>query len=129
MNNTHSFFSRFCHSPIPRLAAVTLVALALSSLASCAETRILNAARDGDLGKVQALLKDHPDLVFSKDNTGGTLLHVAAAKGYKDVAELLLANKADANAKNNGGATPLHYAALEDHKDVVKLLRQHGGNE
>ena len=31
--NTHSIFSRFCHSPIPRRAAVLLVMLAWSSLA------------------------------------------------------------------------------------------------
>ena len=35
--NTHSSFSRFCHSPIPRRAAVLLVALAWSSLAFCGE--------------------------------------------------------------------------------------------
>ena len=28
--------------------------------------------------------------------------------GHKDVAELLLANKADVNARNNKGETPLH---------------------
>ena len=62
----HSFFSRLSHSPIPRHAAVTLVVLAWSSLAFCGE--IHDAAKAGDLEKVKALLKDNPDLVFSKDN-------------------------------------------------------------
>ena len=53
--NSHSFFSRICHFPICRLAAVTLVALAWSSLAFCGE--IQDAARDRKLGKVNALLK------------------------------------------------------------------------
>ena len=34
---------------------------------------------------------------------------LAAGKGHKDVAELLLASKAEVNAKDNDGATPLHY--------------------
>jgi hypothetical protein len=35
----------------------------------------------------------------------------AAFNGHKDVAELLLANKAEVNAKSIGGYTPLHFAA------------------
>ena len=69
------------------------------------------AARDGDLGKVQALLKVDPHLVFSKDNHDKTPLHFAADGGHKDVAQLLLANGADANAKDKNGWTPLHWAA------------------
>jgi ankyrin repeat protein len=132
--NTHSFFSRLCHSPIPRVAAVTLVALAWSSLAFCGEVH--DAAAGGDLGKVKAPLKDNPDLVFSKDN-GDTLLHWAARNGQKDVAELLLANKADVNAKDNNGATPLHramantalhIAARFAYKDFVEFLLANGAN-
>jgi hypothetical protein len=59
---------RLCSSPIRRRAAVLLVALAWSSLAFCGE--IHQAARNGDLAKVEALLKDNPDLVFAKDKGG-----------------------------------------------------------
>ncbi|MGO8926242.1 MAG: ankyrin repeat domain-containing protein, partial [Limisphaerales bacterium] len=58
-----------------------------------------------------------------------TPLHLAARLGHKDVAELLLASKADVNAKDNGGQTPLHLAVVFGHKDVAELLRQHGGHE
>jgi ankyrin repeat protein len=118
--NTHSLFTRLCHSPIPRRAAVLLVVLAWSSLAFGGE--IHDAARNGDLEKVKALLKDNPDLVFSKDGFGWTPLHWAADTGHKDVAELLLANKADATAKNNLGDTPLHWAAWRGQKAVAELL-------
>jgi hypothetical protein len=48
-----------------------------------------DAAQNGDLEKVKALLKDNPDLVSSKDKWGRTPLHLAARNGHKDVAELL----------------------------------------
>jgi ankyrin repeat protein len=67
--------------------------------------------REGNLEKVSALLKDNPGLVFDKDNEGKTPLHWAAFNGRKDMAELLLANKADVDSKDNNGQTPLHYAA------------------
>ena len=123
MNNMYSFFSRLRHSPIPRRAAVTLVALgtlAWSSLAFCGA--IHDAARSGDLAKVKTLLQDNPDLVFSKDDMGATPLHYAAGHGHRDVAELLLASKAEVNAKDNDGWTPLHYAAYQGHKDLAELL-------
>jgi ankyrin repeat protein len=124
---THSLFSRLGHSPIPRCAAVLLVALALSCLASCGRndvggSEIHDAAKAGDLEKVKALLKDHPDLVFNKDNDGRSPLHWAASHGHKNVVELLLANKAEANAKDNNGGTPLLYATAGGRKDTAALL-------
>ena len=84
---------------------------------------IHEAAKNGDLEKVKALLKDNPNLVFSKDDKyGETPLHLAASKGYKELTQLLLANKADVNAKANDGGTPIYIAAQEGHKDVVELL-------
>jgi ankyrin repeat protein len=63
------------------------------------------------------------------NNYGATPLHTAAVNGYKDVAEVLLAYKADVNAKTNNGMTPLHLAVGAGHKDLADLLRQHGGQE
>jgi ankyrin repeat protein len=120
IKNMHSFFNRLSHSPILCRAAVTLVVLAWSSLAFCGE--IHDAAKAGDLAKVKALLNSNPDLVSSKDNNGTTPLHLAAHEGHKDMAELLLANKADVNAKDMYGDTPLHYAALWGYMDMVQLL-------
>jgi ankyrin repeat protein len=76
-----------CRPPVPRLAGVTLVALASGSLAFGGD--IHEAAQNGDLEKVKALLKDNPALVFSKGDKGVTPLHWAAIKGHKDVAALL----------------------------------------
>ena len=127
MNIMHSFFCRVCHSPISRLTAVLLVALALGCLAACGRKGvgggdIHNAAKAGDLVKVKALLKDHPDLVFNKDNDGRSPLHWAANSGHKDVVELLLTNKAEVNAKDNNGGTPLLYATAGARWNVAQLL-------
>lgn len=105
---------------ILRRPAILLVALAWSSVAFCGE--IHDAAKSGDLEKVKILLNENPDLVFSKDDDGETPLNWAAANGYKAVAELLLANKADVNTKNIDGQTPLFAAVFYYHKDMVELL-------
>jgi len=127
MDKMAVFFNRLRHSLILRLATVMLVALAWSSPAFCGE--IHDAAQDGALRKVKALLKDDPDLVFSRDRDGMTPLHWAEQEGHKDMAELLLANKAEVNAKDKNGWTPLHYAAAYGRKDMAELLRQQGGHE
>jgi len=49
--------------------------------------------------------------------------------GHEDIAELLLANKADINAKDKTGWTPLHAALSQGQQDMADLLRQHGGHE
>ncbi len=78
---------------------------------------------------VKALLKDNPDLVFSKDNNGNPPLHWAALWGHEDVAEALLAGKAGVNAEAKDGLTPLAYAVLFGRMHVPELLRLHGGHE
>jgi ankyrin repeat protein len=91
-------------------------------------SEIHDAARNGDLAKVQALLKENPALVFSKDDRGATPLHYAAAHGYKEVVELLLANNADVNAKTELGYTALYWAADAGHLDTVRALIRAGAD-
>jgi ankyrin repeat protein len=45
-----------------------------------------------------------------------------ALKALDNVAQLLLANKAEANAKNHYDATPLHAAAFTGREGVVQPL-------
>jgi ankyrin repeat protein/beta-lactamase regulating signal transducer with metallopeptidase domain len=91
-------------------------------------TPILDAVKAGDLATIKALIKDNPGLVFSKDSAGGTPLHWAAEYGQKDVAKLLLANKADVNARNGNGETPLHVAAIIGSRGMVELLLAMGAD-
>jgi len=122
---------------IDRVVVVVLVvALAWSSLAFCGE--IHEAAKNGDLARVKALLKANPDLVFTKDKDGVTPLHEAAFAGHKDVTELLLTHGAHVNARDNAGDTPLYWAAENafppeaenkaNIKDVAELLLAKGAD-
>ncbi|CAF4726902.1 unnamed protein product, partial [Rotaria socialis] len=54
--------------------------------------------------------------------TGATALHVACAKGYLDVIDILLRAGANINSVDNDGWTPLHAAAHWDKHDVIKFL-------
>jgi len=91
-------------------------------IAHRAEYDVFDVSAVGDTEKIKALLTSNPNLIFSKDKQGETPLHLAAAFGYKDVADLLLTNHADVNAKDNNGMTPLHMAAGQDRREVVELL-------
>lgn len=90
------------------------------------EGSLLEAAFNGKLEKARALIKEHPELVNSQNSYDGrTPLHLAVEYGHKDVAELLLANKADVEAKAHGDWTPLLNAVFGGHKDLVELLLAH----
>ena len=84
-------------------------------------------ARDG--GSLLVSVTNQATLEPDGALTGTTPLHAAEQGGYKDLVQLLLANKSDVNAKDNEGRTPSHYAATTSHSDVAELLREHGGHE
>ncbi|XP_062568530.1 protein phosphatase 1 regulatory subunit 12A-like isoform X13 [Saccostrea cucullata] len=62
--------------------------------------------------------KKHP-------KTGATALHVAAAKGYMKVINILLKAGADVNSQDYDGWTPLHAAAHWGQEEACKVLVDH----
>ncbi|XP_054826888.1 unconventional myosin-XVI [Eublepharis macularius] len=66
--------------------------------------------------------------VNQKNDEGITLLHIACANGYKDVASLVLDHGANVNVVDNQYWTPLHLAAKYGQANIVKLLLTHRAN-
>jgi len=81
----------------------------------------------GDTNEVKSLISQGADINIKWPN-GVTLLHVAAEKGYKDIAKLLIDKGADVNAQNRSNVTPLHLGVENGNKDVVELLIANGAD-
>ncbi|GFT56280.1 hypothetical protein NPIL_467881, partial [Nephila pilipes] len=98
---------------------------------SCAQLLMLikelfNAVKHSNLSEVEKCISEGVILnVISTDDV--TPLHYACWKGYQDIVNILLKNKADPNAIGKDGSSPLHYAAKFNHFAIVKLLLLHGG--
>lgn len=60
--------------------------------------------------------------------TGWTPLYWAATKGFKPIAEVLLANGANVNAADSVGHMPLHNAAILGNAAMVGLLLANGAD-
>jgi hypothetical protein len=87
-----------------------------------------NAAKDGQLGTIQRLLREgvDPDV---RNTRGVTPLWQAASRGHTAVVEALLGSGAvDVNSRSETGRTPLFWSAVDGHFKVVQLLLNNGAN-
>jgi uncharacterized protein len=89
-----------------------------------AEPEILEAARLGDLARVNGLLGS----VQERGAYEKTALHLAAEHDHVDVAEALLAGGAELEAETDWGMTPLEWAATLGNRAVGELLLEHGAH-
>lgn len=87
---------------------------------------IMATVSEGDVSKVQEMLKRAPFLVNARDSAGRTPLSVAAWCGHTAVAELLLNSGADVDIQDCYGWTPLREAETGARTDVAALLRRRG---
>jgi ankyrin repeat protein len=110
-----------------KLAAISLIsALALGSALRADE--IHEAARQGNLEKVRALVDKDPTLIAAKDKGGETPLHWAAFSGNIDLVRFLLEKGAEVDARNGRGLTPLAFAALQGRTPAAGLLIERGAD-
>ncbi|MBN3298112.1 PP16B inhibitor, partial [Amia calva] len=79
------------------------------------------------IGDIQGLLQENQDL-NQPDSQGATLLHIAAANGYVQAAELLLEGGARLDRRDTDGWQPLHAAACWGQMHVAELLVSHGAS-
>jgi ankyrin repeat protein len=70
----------------------------------------LDAARRGDLPRIESELARDPSLARASDDTGNTALHQAATGGYLPVIHALLDAGANADATRADGKRPIHCA-------------------
>jgi ankyrin repeat protein len=105
-----------------------LVATRTAVYGGLGRTRLMYAARAGDVGRVQALLRPRgaEDEVDAEDAEGRTALHHACAAGRAEVVRLLLDKGADKDKEDECLWRPLHFASAMGHLGVVRLLLQRG---
>jgi len=84
-------------------------------------TPLMHAAREGDLLKVEALVKRNA-AVDSADACRCTALMYAATYGQSDAARFLITHRADVDAASQDCWTPLIAAAYNGHLHMAQLL-------
>ena len=111
-----------------KLAAVVLSALVMYAAAPAVDTRVADAAMQGNRELVRTLLKQAVD-VNAAQGDGMTALHWAASNDDAELAQLLLSAGANARATTRlGGITPLWLAAQNGNGRVIEMLLKAGGD-
>lgn len=114
----------------PRVALACLLSLRLLSPATAVaagDTRVADAAKQGDTATVQALLRAGaaPD---APQADGTTALHWAAYRDDASLAELLLRSGAKARVENDLRVTPIGLACANGNGTLVSRLLAAGGD-
>jgi ankyrin repeat protein len=114
---------------VPALVLVSLFSTVTTRAASRTQpddTRLPEAAQNGDQAEVLALLRDHVS-VDSAEGDGTTALHWAAYQNNLALAEELLNAHANVNAVTRlESVTPLYMACESGSAPMVELLLKHG---
>ena len=107
------------------LAGALLSALAL---AAASDSRLSEAAMQGNKERVRSLLKDRVD-VDGEQGDGSTALHWAAFHDDLDMVKMLLAAGANVKAATREGAiTPLFMACTNGNAAIIEALLKAGGD-
>ncbi len=108
------------------LGLLILMLIAGESASLAAPPDLLDAARKGDLKRVQKTLGSGTD-INQPDKTGFTALHWTAMTNKKEVAEFLIQKGADINLREvQYKLSPLDVAQTRGFKDMAELLLKNG---
>lgn len=87
-----------------------------------------NAINEGNLDIAKSLV-DKGDYIDETNESGQTILHLAAGDDDLELVKHLLENGAKVNTIDSVGETPLHYAVTEgDNLEIVRLLVEKGAD-
>lgn len=89
---------------------------------------IVQAAKQGRLDRVEALVAADPEAVRTTDPSGYTALRWAGIRGHTEVLLFLARAGSDPNTVGADGGTPLHGAAHHDDPAMTKALLDLGGD-
>src|ERR1700761_4829771 len=90
-------------------------------------TKVFNLARAGDTAALTAYLDAGVPVNLTNDS-GDSLLMLAAYHGHPDTVEGLLARGADPGRANDRGQTPLARAVFKKEPEIVRALLQAGAD-
>ena len=74
---------------------------------------------------VRDIVRRGKNNINATNGKGETALCIAAARGHKDVVQVLLDGKADRKLANKFGERPLALAEDNGHKEIMELLKSH----
>ncbi|XP_027178269.1 potassium channel SKOR isoform X1 [Coffea eugenioides] len=89
--------------------------------------KVNSAAYYGDLQQLKNLIRAGAD-PNKNDYDGRSPLHLAASRGYEDIAQFLIQEGVDINVTDNFGNTPLLEAIKSGHEHVASLLVKEGAS-
>lgn len=87
---------------------------------------LFRAAYSFDTHAVHEILTRRPELVFSKDTNGRTVLHETCTHGDTKTVRKLLQFDADLSIRDANGQTPADRAEAHRQHAVIRVLEKHG---
>ena len=111
-----------------RTAAALFAGTLLAGTAAGSATPLVDAAKTGDLARVESLIEADPAAVDQAGADGSTPLHWAVNQDHLGMVEALLGADADAQARNRYGFPPIALAAMNGNADILTLLIHAGAD-
>ncbi|XP_041969266.1 uncharacterized protein LOC121726098 [Aricia agestis] len=89
------------------------------------QSPLFMAVRNGKMDIVKYFIEDKKLSIDNVDNSGRTILHVAALAGHNIIIEYLLGKNANVSVKDRNGYSPVHFAIIRNHtKAAITLLQK-----
>jgi len=99
---------------------IIFISTGLSALTQNETVQWIDAINNNNIALIQELISH--ELINLKDKNGNAGIMIAAQKGYADLVEKLLDQRAHINLQNNEGNAALHFAAQNGHAYIAAFL-------